>query len=241
MALADYASPVDDAGNPLLPLRDRRGLQMVTDGGSGPRCAHACGDCNGLTRTSNSPSWHSGRSNGASLTSRWKALAATGASACRVGRRNRLEHQGHPTRPTAAGSRGRLCVSPHGRRRARRWRGACARRRCRRAAADSLPDDLGLGPEFDERRSNRPHLARPALLRSARHRRGRRRALSTEDNRVVVSGPHGVRPARAGTSKRAGAARSAGVARSHQPAAEAPGLVPAVLSQPARRARARGF
>jgi carbamoyltransferase len=53
MALADYASPVDDSANPLMKLIDVSDLRFVTSATS-----------SGTTRTSNLRSWHNGRSNG---------------------------------------------------------------------------------------------------------------------------------------------------------------------------------
>ena len=171
------------------------------------------------------------RRHGLSAASRWPAASrrtsrSTGASGCC--RRSRTSTC-FPTWATAA-SRVGAAVAGRAPRSAIRSRRSLDRHRPR------------------SRVRPRRHRARAARSRGLRCRScpdiaaARRRAAGRGTHRAVVSGPHGVRAARARAAQRAGAARSSGAARSAQSRAEAARLVPAVLPQPARErgaARAR--
>ena len=127
MALADYAAPIADDDNPLLPLvRVRDGV--IETARPGPRAAAGAGARSTGGIANEQFAYLAQRVvEHACVALARDAVRLTGLRAARAGRRRRVEREGDAARPPAAGGRGRLRVSAHGRRR------AGARRRRRRA------------------------------------------------------------------------------------------------------------
>ena len=211
MALADYASPIDDGDNPLLALRHRRRLRVDRRCRAAP-AAHACERIH----------WRYPNEQFAFMAQRVRRTrlrrARAGARSSATGER-RVALAGGVVSNIKATRRVRLLpevedvyVFPHmgdgglavG---AALWRAPkrrADRRRCSTSSASGLRIERDVRSQRALDRARRVATASAPDIAAAVAEPGRRRP-----RRAVVAGPDGVRPARARPPQRAGAARSA--------------------------------
>ena len=187
MALADYASPIDDRENPLLAAACASTACSSSPAAAATACATGCSTLQ-WSYPQRAVRLHGAarRSNGGSSSWRCAAVARTGARARRARRRRRLEHQGDAAGATAAT---RSTTSPCFRTWATAdWPSAprCARRWSERRSQLAARTISASGPAFDEP-AMRAALRRQALAvsRAGRTSRTPPRTLIADDKVVL--------------------------------------------------------
>ena len=236
MALADYASPIADEDNPLLAAGARPRRRDRHDATRPCAQARRWPTSTGSTPTSSSRTSRSASSSTSACALARDAVRLTGLS--------RVALAGGVVSNVKATRRIRLLpevedvyVFPHmgdgglalG---AAVVAAAQSRRADRSRLSVASTSGLVTTTPAIRGRAPRPPVSRPTPCANLAGR-GRRPARRRAD-RDVVSGPDGIRPARARPSQRARASGSAGAAGPAEPRAQAARLVPAVLPEHAR-------
>ena len=235
MALADYAAPIADADNPLLPwVRVRDGVIETQWPGHALRAAAGARALAVSQRAVRLPGAAGGRAAARRACARRRAPHRPARR--RAGRRRRVERQGDAARPAAARrSKTSTCFRTWATAAWRSARPSSRRRRGRASFALDLESPRSRPGLRSVGHRSEPSGGRPAAPSASATCRARVAELLA-DGRIVMwfQGAHGVRPAGAWAPQRAGAARSARPARSAQSGAEAARVVSAVLPQHAR-------